>query len=624
MFHPNMINRQLYRFGFGFIAFLVIFLAFPMKHHIETPNKYCEAVWTEDGILLAYQNNSDKNKVDNVPVLFLDSSTINVFDDLIAREDPRLFYQNQLWGGGSPSLNFRGLSARNFNGAGGSTLSQQALKNLVNQRMLNPRKRTIYSKTGEMAGSFKMSFHYLPQEILQLYINNVSFNKHSFGGVELNCIQYFNVNDLRELNPYERYVLARSTRGLRTAGICYDSLRYWSRPKIDSLFAASYRSMLISNKRRTEADLSRMLSYPLRFRNKNLTLNDKSYFWGILKSVELQSGSPQYITSLNFQTVKATDSAFHTYSAANRDLLKKGNFVLDANAVVTDLKTGKITGCNTIPLNTSLQDTSFSIKNQLFNYRPAASLIKPLLVAAGLELNLLTEESILSDKYNGRVHNYSEKYYGPVSLATILQKSLNTPLDNFEDRKKLIDWLEEKLTLLFHDGLRKLPADKNISQYVIGESRELSAVQIAALYRALLTDGIVYEPKIVRKVLSTDQFPFDTLFSKVPAGTKIFSDRVCAIMRRLLCSPLKDGGTLNGISKLLIDSYGVKGKTGTSESWKYGWCVLADEKKLVVVSMSYFNIKKADRSSVPVPSKTGAGSAGILCAYIFNNLNNQP
>jgi membrane peptidoglycan carboxypeptidase len=615
-------GKQLCRYFILLSVLTIIFTCWPVKQEIDTHTRYSTAIRASDGTLLAYKPDSGNPLGVCTPLIQFNEENIAVFEPLWEREDPRFWYQCSLLKGSSITDNFFGVSGRNIFFKGGSTIDQQMLKNQAHPEMLHPGNRTVGSKAGEMLAAVKLAIAFSTLEILQCYVNSITFLAHRYAGVELNALNYFEVSKISELNPYERYVLARSVRGLRTGGIKYDSLPGWPRSRIDSLFADSYRSMLIANGRKTAEDLQQMLRYPLRFRKTRLQLHNKDYFWNlvsVLDEINRPKGA-QLITSLEQRVVQSVDLAVKQYATQNRRLIKAGNNVLEASVVVTDMNTGNITGTNSIPLNMVLSDTSFSVQNQLNTNAPVASLIKPLLIAIGLELGILHENSMLMDQYRGRIHNYSDHYHGLVSLYTLVQKSLNTPLDNFSGRDQLVRELERKLTLAFGNELKPLPADNNPSQYVIGQSRELKAAQLAAFYRAILTDGIVYQPKLFRKVIGTTSFPFDTIFSVQPQAVRIFSPRVCTIMRRLLAAPLATGGTLAGVSNLLRNKNGVMGKTGTSHQYEYGYCILANQQRLVVVSMRYLSLVQKNRRILPVPTRSGAGSAGVLAAIIFNKL----
>lgn len=622
--HKDLLIRYLFRYGILLPVLFFIFWAYPLNKEINTKGKFNTSIHAADGSPLAYEPFNDGRRND-VPLLTIDSNTLSAFNYLIQREDPRLLNQNSLWG--EFWLNYRGVSARNFNlfsNGGGSTLCQQFLKWRANSRMLTDNtKRTIISKMGEMSASYKLSWHYSPKEILQLYANEVGWLNAGSNGVVLNAVNFFDVQNINDLTAYEEYILARSVKGVTAAGIDYRKLNKMSRDSLDFLFSNSFRSMLINNGRATEEDLKAMLYQPVRFRKKSLNIGNQPYLFDLLKPLNdsFKSQGYQYLTTLEKPAINAIDEAFEQYANQNLSSLYVGNALLDVNAVVMDLKTGSIIGVNSKPL-CSQKDTTQRMQCHLFAAKPVASPIKVMLIAEGFKLGVLNENSVLNDEYRGRLHNYDNRYNGSVSLATVIQKSLNTPLDNFSGRNALVDNLEQDLTTIFGNVLAPLPNNSGKSQYCLGEPRLLSVPQIAMLFRGLITDGIVYNTRITQTIIGTDNYPFDTIRKWQPQAFKIFPESTCRSIRELMKAPLATGGTLHKAALILNNSVDVVGKSGTSADYNNGWTILANNKYLVVVSVGYFNPEKSKAETrIAIPTKSGGGSAGVIAAFILNNLN---
>jgi membrane peptidoglycan carboxypeptidase len=590
---------------------------YPIRNEINTKRQFNPTIFAEDGTPLAYQSFNDSSRQDDIPLLIIDSNTTTLFNYLILREDPSFY-----------SSFYFGVSARNLfpsNGAGGSTIPQQYLKGLAHPKFVTDNsQRTIISKLGEISAAFKFCNYYKSPQMLQLYANEVAWLNGAYGGVQLNTLRYFQVNNLRDLNLYEQYLMCRSVRGVNACGIDYRRLSSLDKDSLDTLFSHSYRSMLINNNRASEEDLEQMLSMPVRFRKKPLNLHNRPYIFDLIKPLPDSFKIPgaQYITTLQTPAIDAVDQAFEMYARQNKDLLYKTNALLDANAVLLDLQTGNIVGINSKPL-CNPKDSTKRMQNHTFSTRPAASTVKIFLIAEALKHGLLKETDTLVDEYRGRLHNHHNTYYGKVSLATLIQKSLNTPLDNCRVRNALVDNLENDLAAIFGDTLTPLPANYSKSQYCIGEPRLLTIPQMAMLFRALLTDGVVHKTRITKTILGTDTYPFDTLFQWQPQSFKIFPESTCGSIRELLKAPLTPGGTLHQLVPILNNPEDVVGKSGTSDSYSTGWTVLANSRYLVVVSINYFNLNNSQIARKhAIPTKSGGGSAGILAAYILNNLKN--
>jgi membrane peptidoglycan carboxypeptidase len=621
LFHKEPVTRQLIRYSFLVPALFFIFAILPVKKKINTSEKYSTTILASTGETMAYMPLGEDDH-DNIPVIQMDDATVKVLSFLIAREDPKLLQQNSLIG--FPE-NFRGISARNFNpfsNGGGSTISQQFLKWLANMKMvLNHRQRTIYSKLGEMAGAYKLTGIFTANEILQLYINEVAFLKGTVNGVQLNAVKFFDVNSIQELNLAEQYLLARSVKGINSAGIDFAALSKISRDSINALISISFRSMLIKTNKATEEDLTALLGMPIRFRKKPFELHNKPYLFDIIKPIgdSLKIVGNQYVTTLQPRMVIVADQALESYASTHQKILQIGSNILDVNVAIIDTRSGELVGTNSKPLHSP--GGNMRMENHIFIRKPAASTIKPLLIAEGVEAGFLNETTIMIDQYRGRIHNYSPKYYGNVYPAFVIKKSLNTAIDNSPYRNAMQDGLERDLTAIYGSEISQMPDNYNRSQYCLGEPRELNIIQLAQLYRAMISDGNVIRSRITKTIISTLEYPFDTTFNWKSPVNKIFSQSTCQTMRKILKCPLEEGGTLHSIATMIKTTDDVLGKTGTSDSYKYGWTILISQPYLIVVSMSYWNIRRTNgASSIAVPTHSGAGSSGPIALKILNTL----
>lgn len=623
-FHEEPVSRYLFRYSLLIPVLFIFFTILPVKKKIDSSEKYSTAIVSSTGEPLTYLP-LDEDRHDNIPILQLDEETMNVLAFLIAREDPRLLEQNSLIGRFWD--NYRGVSARNFSPfstGGGSTISQQFLKWLANMRMvLNHRQRTVYSKLGEMSGAYKLTGIFSPPQILQLYINEVAFLKGTVNGVQLSAVKYFDVSSIKDLNLVEQYLLARSVKGINNAGIDFTSLPGLSRDSLNLLIATSFRTMLINKGKATEEDLAMLLTMPIRFRNSPFELHNKPYLVDLIKPIpdSLKSEGSQFVTTLQPRVINIVDLALENYARSHRSILHIGSNVLDVSVVVMDSRSGEVIGINSRPLYSPSNNTR--IENHIFIRRPVASTIKPLLLAEGFDAGVLSETTMMIDQYRGRIHNYTPSYYGNVFPAFVLKKSLNTAIDNSPYRNAMQDSLERNLAAIYGSEISPLPDNYNRSQYCLGEPRLLNVIQLCQLYRAMVTDGNVIRSRITKHIISTSQYPFDTAFTWQAPVYKIFSQGTCETMRRLLKGPLEDGGTLYSLAGKIRTSDDVMGKTGTSDSYTYGWTILISEPFIIAVSMAYWNTRKTNgATSIPVPTHSGAGSCGPIALSIINSLKN--
>ncbi|MGQ1909909.1 penicillin-binding protein 1A [Marinifilum sp. RC60d5] len=146
-------------------------------------NADASEIYSEDGILLGRVYAENRTNVN-----FKDISP-NVINSLIATEDAR-FYEHQ--GVDQRSLLrvlVKSLIMRDRSSGGGSTLSQQLAKNLYPRRNFGAFSMPV-NKIKEAITASRLEKIYSKKEILQLYLNTVSFGENVFG-IESASRQFF-------------------------------------------------------------------------------------------------------------------------------------------------------------------------------------------------------------------------------------------------------------------------------------------------------------------------------------------------------------------------------------------------------------------------------------------------
>ncbi len=114
----------------------------------------------------------------------------HLIDALLATEDVRYFEHNGIDRKSSLRVLFKSILLQNRSSGGGSTIHQQLAKNLY------PRKRHFVftmpvNKYREMITGVRLHKAYSKQEIIELYLNTVSFGENTYG-IETAAKRFFN------------------------------------------------------------------------------------------------------------------------------------------------------------------------------------------------------------------------------------------------------------------------------------------------------------------------------------------------------------------------------------------------------------------------------------------------
>ena len=174
-------------------ALTLIFLVYSFGILNRTPGhaelsaiRHYEAssVYASDGVLLGryYVQNRDRVSLDEVPPLFLDA--------LLAIEDVRFHNHRGIDYRALGRVFVRTLLLRQDAG-GGSTITQQLAKNLY-PREKSGLRGVVSSKLREMLIARRLERIYSKEEILELYLNTVSFGEDTWG-IRTASERFFNI-----------------------------------------------------------------------------------------------------------------------------------------------------------------------------------------------------------------------------------------------------------------------------------------------------------------------------------------------------------------------------------------------------------------------------------------------
>lgn len=280
--------------GVGLIIFLLYILAvqfnflwlfggMPSLQELENPKSQVASIlYSEDGVELGKYFRENRSPVE------YEELSPNLIKALIATEDAR-FTQHS---GVDLRSTFRVITHLGQAG-GGSTLSQQLAKNLFDTRhsveddsedgksykgllAKIPLVRTLIAKTKEWILAIRLESRYTKQEILKMYLNEVSFGNNAYG-IRVACKTYFGkeVNDVTEKE-------AATLIGMLQNPSLYDPRRHPDRclQRRNIVLSQMYRYGYISQE---ESISLQSKNLGLNFKVENQNTGDAPYFREALK-----------------------------------------------------------------------------------------------------------------------------------------------------------------------------------------------------------------------------------------------------------------------------------------------------------------------------------------------------
>lgn len=544
---------------------------------------------------------------DRVPVRLKDVPQ-QLIDAVIAVEDQRFFSH---WGVDPIGIG-RALVANLRAGSivqGGSTLTQQLIKNLYLSRQ-----QTLRRKIEEALMALALELHFSKEEILEAYMNEVFLGQQgnrAIHGFALAAEYYFS-RPLSELSLSELATLA----GLPRGASYYNPRRYPERAtqRRDVVLARMLSQGYITAEQNTTATReplkvaasapSRGKVYPAFL---ELVRDDLARDYD---REALQTEGLRIFTTLDLRVQDLIDSNLEAaVKSVERASANGSQGHLEAAVVISDAITGEVRG---IAGGRQRGDAGF---NRALNARrPVGSLVKPAIYLTALESGQYSLASILADQpvnipLSGTQvwspKNYDDKLYGDVYLFDALERSMN--LATVDLGMQLgIDAVAKTI--------KKLGYDANIPLYpsLLLGSIDMAPIEVAQLYQTLASNGFRSPLRAVEAVTTGQGAPLE----RYGIETVQVSDPESMYLLEYALQGVFNRGTAKSVTSRMEDSLPLAGKTGTTNDLRDSWFAGYGDDLVGVVWLGYDDNRDT--------GLTGATGALRVWSELMSDLNIQP
>lgn len=621
-----------------FLALILFHVIWPSKMKMEPNANFISSVRDEDHNLLAVfgentilnnrltaeelkelNTTGELNKFPIVPVMSYDELPESYVYFLTKVESKNFFDfgKDNVYG-----MSFSGI-ARLFKGKadGGSNIPQQLLKNAIHKK---EGIGTIYlsRKYGEQLAAFQMVKSASPEEILLAYTNYSGnfFYERDFSGLILASYAIFD-RPPHALNDLEMLLTVKTLKGAsKLKTLCDDSLtnRKLIKDYILNFFEFIAEDEVDNNK------LKEMQVMELNFAKGNSLRRTSALtnFFTKNKKKSEQRFATQYISSISRENQSKLQEATTAFSKRFQKQLAIKGYDLEVSLIAIDIHTGNIEATLGNRKNSGAM-ANFTDYGEGFQ---CGSILKPLVFLELFENHDFDENTQL---FNGdlKTYKYNPSNVGKkllnkkVQVADVLKYSLNKAAVNYRvhaDPLKVARHVETKLSKL---DISSNPSYSLGESYILG-TKTMTPWEVAQAYQMLLNDGEAIPLSPWKYII--DPHLQDTIFDqRSKKRISSYSKASANSIRSFLPKAFETGGTCHRLLRFLPKERQYYGKTGTTGKAKDGWTVLSDGKKLIVVWAGY--VKNEDgilkRKGAPsIPSKSGAGSAGILAAMAYTKL----
>jgi penicillin-binding protein 1A len=425
---------------------------------------------------------------------------------------------------------------------GGSTLTQQLAKNLF----LKP-ERTIERKVQEVLLALWLEHKFTKDQILEMYLNRVYFGSGSYG-VDAASRRYFGKSS-RDVTLSEAAVLAGLLKAPSRLSPARDPKAAEERAQL--VLAAMREQKLIGDKELTTA-----MSAP--------ATQASSYWTGSENYVadRIMDELPELIGEVRADIIIDTTVDLNLQKLAEQSIRRliaeKGEKLnVTQGALVSIDNSGAI---RAMVGGADYADSQFDRASEA--RRQPGSAFKPFVFLAALEQGR-TPGSVRNDAPirigKWTPENYNGKYYGKVTLATALAKSLNSVAAQLA-----MEVGPEAVVEVAHRmGIEsKLQANTSIA---LGTS-EVTPLELTAAYVPFANGGYRPEVHFVQRITTTDG---EVLYENTHSGyPRVISPEIVGMMNAMMKQTI-DAGT----GRKAAFEWPAAGKTGTTQNSRDAWFV---------------------------------------------------
>lgn len=477
-------------------------------------------------------------------------------ETLVAVEDKRFYEHNGFDTLGIGRAFVRLLLNRDTSGGGGSTITQQLVKNAF--LTLD---QTFHRKIKELFLAVEVEKHYTKDQILEMYLNNSYFG-NGVWGIEDASQKYFG-HSASELDYNESMVLTGALKGPSIFN------------PIDDYEAAIDRRNVIAqlmadSQRISQEDADYIMSQEI-YLYDNYYVEDSYlypyYFDGVINEAtrltdipedDLLSKGYKIYTNLNTHYQDAIDISYdNTWIFPDEGT---GEPLVQAASVVVDPETGGI-----MAVYGGRGDYVYRGFNRATDmYRAPGSTIKPLAVYVPALENSYTMHSLVpdvvqaygSDNYAPENYNLYTEPSGEVELYYALAQSKNTSAVHLMDELGISSSVKK----LKQFGINIPSEDQQLTLALGALTKGVTPLQMANAYSAFANEGVRNESYFIRRI--EDASGRIVYKNEKPAKHMVMTANVAADMTSMMLDTYGGYGTGYGSGP----DYGlIAGKTGSTE-----------------------------------------------------------
>lgn len=529
-------------------------------------------------------------------------------DATVALED-KDFYKQGAFSPVGIARAFTGVIRRDRSKGGGSTITQQYVKNA-----LLTNEPTYSRKIKELILAIEIEQLYKKDDILKLYLNEIPYGSTAYG-IQAAAKQYYGI-EAKDLSLSQCAMLASIPQAptyYSPYGKHTDALIAKRNRVLDLMVAQKYISQAQADEAKKDDNLAQLKPYnpyanvtaPHFVQYVRELLEDK---FGVKK---VNEGGLKVITTLDYDKQKMSEDSVASGMAGVR-----ANGGSNAALTSSDPRNGQVLS---MVGSYDYNNSEFGTYNVAVARRQPGSSIKPIVYSNLFKKNWGTGSTIydVQTDFGGgyKPQNYTRRFYGVQSIRTALASSLNIPAV----KALYIGGINEFLGTAKDMGITTF--DRSTDEYGLSlalGAGEVKMVDMSNAFSVLADKGKKHDQIYWLKITDPSGKVVDEYKSEQDKGKQVIDAQIASEVTSILsdngsrCSL----GVFSCNNPLTLGNRPVAAKTGTTEDYKDAWTVGYTPSLVTVVWAGNNNNK-------PMTQAASIVSAPIWNTYMKAALSNS-
>lgn len=548
----------------GFVALvgvaLVVTLFIWFAKDLPSPDKInarmsaqSTQIFDRNGKLL-YEIHGDQNRI----LANWDEIPDNVKNATVAVEDKNFYKEGgfSITGLGRAVL---GVITGNHSLGGGSTITQQYVKN-----SLLTNEYSFVRKIKELILATEIDQRYTKQDILKMYLNEIPYGSNAYG-IKVAAKTYFN-KDMKDLTLAE----AATLTAMPQAPTYYSP---FGTHKADLMNRKDMiLNLMADQKYITKDQAAAGKKEVLTFSNNPYGSITAPHFVEYVREqlVEkygenmVDTGGLKVYTTLDIQKQQFAEEAVATNVDKNKSRYNASN----AGLVAMDPKSGQIlamVGSRDF-FNPNIDG---NVNVALADRQPGSS-FKPFAYATLFKQDNWGPGSFLYDlrtDFGGGYipQNYSGGFWGPVTIRTALQNSLNIPAV----KTVYMAGLDNTIATAHAMGITTLNDPSKYGLSIVLGAGEVKLLDMTNAYGVFANQGVKQDPTWMMRIEDNKGKVIEEYKDKT--GKRVLDPQVSYLMSNVLSDDASRAQTFGAGSALTLPGRPAAAKTGTTNSYKDAW-----------------------------------------------------